>query len=416
MKLHEYLDRLRANRARLLERPTRFHRDTLRYDHSVYAAFDITLEVLSPRARRLMGILSFVHFSNFPRPLFSIAAKNKFRYQPYELLDQTPEVEESAQFLTETLCQDGNWNEEELNELLEQLQQYSLVMLVPMHAIVTLRFHPLAHGWARDRMSAKDQEKHRAAAVRLLASGLDQDYYYYFDYLISHIHAFSPIWDTLHVNDQAAFTQILRFEGNSVELVTSWQRIYQKVEETLGVRNARTARAKLQLADAYGQDGDLNRMEHMEREVLATMEELLGPEHLDTVYARANLARTARGKRDFIEAVDLETKVLRVRIKTIGIWHKDTAAAMMDLANTFRYQARYADEQGLVAGAVEVRTKVLGRSNVQTVQSLTTLAECHYLQRHNLEAETIQREVLRLRQLLYGDHHLVTVRAMEVCY
>ena len=429
MKLHEYLDRLRANRSRLLERPTRFHRDTLRYDHSVYAAFDITLEVLSPRARRLMGILSFVHFSNFPRPLFSIAAKNKFRYQPYELLDQTPEVEESAQFLTETLCPDGNWNEEELNELLDQLQQYSLVMLVPMHAIVTLRFHPLAHGWARDRMSAKDQDKHRAAAVRLLASGLDQDYYYYFDYLISHIHSFSPIWDTLHVNDQAAFTQILRFEGNSVELMASWERIYQNVEETLGVRNARTAQAKLQLADAYGQDGDWGRMERMEREVLATLEELLGPEHLDTVYACANLARTARGKRDFIEAVDLETKVLRVRIKKLGIWHKDTAgkdfyfeiyglylliAAMMDLAYTFRYQARYADEQGLVAGAVDVRTKVLGRSNVQTVEAIQKLAECHWIQRHHVEAEALQREVVRLSQILHGDNHLATVRAMEV--
>jgi hypothetical protein len=87
---------------------------------------------------------------------------------------------------------------------------------------------------------------------------------------------------------------------------------------------------------------------------------------------------------------------------------------MMDLAYTFRYQARYADEQGLVAGAVDVRTKVLGRSNVQTVEAIQKLAECHYLQRHHLEAEALQREVVRLSQILHGDHHLATVRAMEV--
>lgn len=229
--LHDYLVRLRANRLRLLDRPTRFHRDTLKYNHSVYAAFDVTLDVLSTRARRLMRILSFVHFSNFPRSLFAVAAKSGFEYQAYELLDQGPQFDEAVRFLSETLCPDGEWSEEELDDLLQELQQYSLVILVPMHRLVTLRFHPLAHSWARDRMSTQEQTIHRAAAVRLLSSGLDQDYYYYFDYLIPHIHAFTSVWDSLPLNDQAAFTQILRFEGNAIELVSSWEKIHQKVSE-----------------------------------------------------------------------------------------------------------------------------------------------------------------------------------------
>jgi hypothetical protein len=118
----DYIKRLDANR-NLLARPTFVIRETLRYDHSVYAAFDCSLKALAPRALQLLGVLSFFHFANFPRPLFSIAAKSKFLYDPFDLLDRPPEFHQSAQFLMDILCPDDVWEEDQLDDLLQELQQ-----------------------------------------------------------------------------------------------------------------------------------------------------------------------------------------------------------------------------------------------------------------------------------------------------
>jgi len=155
--LHHYLDRLNDDRSDLLQRATSVHRDQLKYPHGVYASFDIILHALSPRALRLLGILSFFHFSNFPRTLFAIAAKSKFAYEFLELMDRPPEFHQTIRFLNDMLCPNGEWSETELDKLLEDLQTYSLVTIVPIHNMITLRFHPLVHSWARDRLLLEEK-------------------------------------------------------------------------------------------------------------------------------------------------------------------------------------------------------------------------------------------------------------------
>lgn len=123
-RLYDYLQLLEKN-PKLLDQPTPHQRDrdTLRYEHSAYAAFDITLKGLPKRARQLLGILSFFHFANFPQSLFSIAAESQFLYDPYDLSDRQPEFHQSAQFLSSILCPDGVWEEYKLDELLQELLQ-----------------------------------------------------------------------------------------------------------------------------------------------------------------------------------------------------------------------------------------------------------------------------------------------------
>lgn len=125
--LHQYLERLRNGRADILKHATRMQRDKLKYPHSVYASFDITLSALSVRAVQLLSLLSFFHFSNFPRLLLAIAAKSKFTHELYDLLDRPPEFETSVLFLNKLLCPTGTLKEFDIDNLLEELQRYFIV-------------------------------------------------------------------------------------------------------------------------------------------------------------------------------------------------------------------------------------------------------------------------------------------------
>ena len=154
--LADYLDRLKRSRRKLLRWPASIQNDRLKYAHSAYAAFDTTIGVLSIRALQILGILSFYHFANFPRPLVALAASKGFNYDPFDLFDRTPEYQESIALLKQIFCPDGDeFDEFEFDEILEELQKYSLITLVPVYSTVTLRLHPLVHAWSRDRLSEK---------------------------------------------------------------------------------------------------------------------------------------------------------------------------------------------------------------------------------------------------------------------
>jgi hypothetical protein len=55
-----------------------------------------------------------------------------FALDPCELLDRGPEFEATIRFLGNMLCPDGVWGEDKLDALLEELQNYSLIILVPV--------------------------------------------------------------------------------------------------------------------------------------------------------------------------------------------------------------------------------------------------------------------------------------------
>jgi hypothetical protein len=61
-----------------------------------------------------------------------MAAKVNFALDPCELLDRGPEFEATIRFLGNMLCPDGVWGEDKLDALLEELQNYSLIILVPV--------------------------------------------------------------------------------------------------------------------------------------------------------------------------------------------------------------------------------------------------------------------------------------------
>ncbi|CAG8642898.1 14138_t:CDS:2, partial [Acaulospora colombiana] len=412
--LHDYANRLKANRRKLLERPTRTHRDKLRYRHSVYAAFDVTLEVLSSRARDFLRILSTVHFTNFPLPLIGAAAKGGFAFEINDLLDRPSEHQETISLLKETFCPDGEWDNDQITDLLEELQQYSLVVVVASATIATLRFHPLVHSWAYDRLTEKEEKMYQAAAVRLIACGTDWVHVSLFDYLSPHIYSLSSIWDKLHVNDRSAFARIIRYDGKADMLFQLTKDICDEVEKVAGKESVRATSARLDLADAYGMIDDDKKMEEMEREVVATREAILGREDLITIEAVSNLASTIEDDDNRLEeALALREEVLKVRKEKHGMDHQDTADAMAYLGQTYHRLKRYSDEEPLLISAREIRAKGLGPAHPWTIDVMVSLANCYTDCDDYDKAEAIQKEVLQLETKQLGVKHVETVKTME---
>jgi tetratricopeptide (TPR) repeat protein len=413
--LHQYLVQLRANRAYLLHHPTEVQRDKLKYPHSVYASFDIVLHALPPRALKLLGVLSFFHFSNFPRPLFAIAAESKFTYEYLELVDRPSEFHESIQFLNDILCPHNEWRELELYGLLEDLQKYSLVTMVPIDNMITLRFHPLVHNWARDRLSVEERAIYQAAAVRLFICGVtEEDDHGIQEYLEPHLASISAARSDFHVNDQAAlsiFSRNKKFLGEPLEV---WRQIHATVEAKYGPHDVRTSRALLQLAEASKEYKwqDRERKEAMMRSVIATREAILGRDHPETAAARASLARWFRTWYRFQEAEATQKEVLRVYIRARGLYHRDTAQGMTDLATTYGSMRRYVEEEErILSGVVVILTKVSGRAAQSTIRALNHLAQCYYNHNQYAKTDALRKQVLALNQEKHGEQHLTTVES-----
>ncbi|KAG8835003.1 hypothetical protein FRC18_001188 [Serendipita sp. 400] len=408
----DYLDRLKENRLSVFQQYS-VHKDRLPYKHGVYAAFDTTLRVISPRALKFLSILSFFHYANFPRQLFAVAASYQFEYEPFDLLERSQEFQDSVRLLQGTLCPSGKWNEGDMDQLLEELQKYSLVTLVSVHRFVTLRFHPLLHSWAGDRLSETDRVAYRAAAARLLACGTNDKDGRLWVHLSPHVTEMIPIFTGLHLNEQAALASIIRHDEKNDLLVQIWEHVHQEVAKVYGERHLRTSNAALQLADAYGSQGDSQKMEEMERIIVEIRKAECGPESLEAMDAIINLARTLTSfTAKYEEGETLIKETLQIRRALQGPGHLHIADALFELGKVQVTLGRLEDAEAALKEAVEMRKELLGRSHFRTLEAMQALGECQGIQ-NKPDAPTIHREVLELRESTYGRNHHITLYSMS---
>ncbi|KIM29797.1 hypothetical protein M408DRAFT_67375, partial [Serendipita vermifera MAFF 305830] len=413
--LYEYSDMLKADRKATLERPARNQRDMLKYGHSVYAALDITLNAISERSRHLLSILSSVHFTGFPRLVFSTAAKSGFSLEVIKLVDRSQEFQTTIDFLKRIFCPSGSWSESVLAGFLEELQQYSLISLVSSTNLVTLRLHPLVHSWAQDRLSLDEQNAYRSAAVRLLACCAGPESYVLYDYLAPQIMSLSSVWTTLHSNDRIALLQILDDEEDPGDAPLVLQRardLYEEIKAVFGERDIRTSRAALFLAKAYGGTKDDDTMERIQREAISLRESLLGKKDSETIEAVVRLGKTLVKKKLHNDAEQLLEEALNAQIEKYGESHLDTAEVMETLANAYQGQARHAEAQKLFETALNTRTQLSGDADIQAILTRLSLSKSLKGQGFHNEASVLLEEALTLENTYLGTSHIGTLLTM----
>ncbi|CAG7848151.1 SubName: Full=Uncharacterized protein {ECO:0000313/EMBL:CCA74053.1} [Serendipita indica DSM 11827] len=379
--LDTYLRRLEASRSDLLKH-TSMQRDKLRYKHSVYAAFDISLTSL-------------------------LAASKEFMHEEYKLMDRGHDFQEAVNLLRLIITPKGKFDEVEVDSIIEELQQSSLVSLVPLESDVKLRFHLLIHAWAYDRQNDEERKKYRDAALRLLTSLVDGDDGVYIDSdLEPHARRFIEEITMLHVNDQSSLVEVWLTKPKDQVKLKVLEDIYQTVRAAYGDSDLRTSTAHLVLCVmGFRETLDTARAEAIARQEYELRKAISGPRTLATTEAMFLLAcfidfSFARKE----EAMELFHTTLEIQQETLGPDHLDTIKTMDMLATSLiradHGLGGYEEASILLEKLVVARSTHWGVDSPETLRLVYQLLEC-YSAKGDSKQEKLQT-LLEHCKSLYG--------------
>ncbi|CCA74052.1 hypothetical protein PIIN_08006 [Serendipita indica DSM 11827] len=378
--LDTYLSRLEASRSEMLKHAS-MQRDKLRYSHSVYAAFDISLASLSERALGLLSILSYYDYTGFPRSVLALAAAKDFTHEEYRLMDREKDFEEAIALLRQIFTPHDKLEDVELDRLVDELQQSSLISLVTFYSEIKLRFHPLIHAWAYDRQSDEEKKKYHDAALRLITcvvdgnDGIDVE-----SELGPHARRFIQEMTKLHVNDQSALVDIWETEPRDPLKLKIFEDIYQTVRASHGDSDLRTSEAHLAYCSWYADETfDFAKAEDIARQEYELRKVICGPQTAPTARAMVVLARRiAFTKTRRNEVLDLLHKALEIQKEILGPNHIDTQTTMCVLAILLhRNPAEYEEATLLLEQLLATRTSLLGADHPKTLAIEDLLIDCY---------------------------------------
>ncbi|CCA76349.1 hypothetical protein PIIN_10344 [Serendipita indica DSM 11827] len=400
--LETYLKRLETSRSELLKQTT-VQRDKLRYKHSVYAAFDTSLSSLSERALGLLSILCFFHYTGFPRSMIGLAASKGFSHEEYKLMDRSPDFQESIDLLRRLIVPTGKFEEIELDRVLEELLQLSLITLVSLYSDIRLRFHPLLHAWAYDRQSAEERRRNMVAALRLLTCVVDEgDGIDIEQELFPHARRFISEIDTLHINDRAALVELSDPSLAAATSLTTWERIHETVRAAYGDLDIRTSEALLKVAIAQMTIPDYTRMESLSRQVLELRKSVSGPRTASTAEAMFWLAECLRlTMKNHEEMLNLLHLAYSIQEEVLGPSHAKTQKTMFILAYNLMKSSKdpkYDEASVILERLMETQTRLYGPLHPWTLNTTNSLLDCY--------ATMGEKKKGQLNQLLQIRHEI----------
>ncbi|CAG8700937.1 16591_t:CDS:2, partial [Acaulospora colombiana] len=376
--LHTYLDKLKRNRANILKRKAIGQRD--RHYHCVYDTLEVTYPELTRQCQMLLGLLSFVNYSGFSLELVHRAAGNGFRFEPVDLRDRDEQFEETIRTLHEVFIPGMVWDEQFLDDLVEELEQYSLVTRVDVYNLPTLRMHCLVSAWAHDRLSDPDKEKYLSAIVRLLISGTSEDNQDIYEFILPHLDEIPSIWGALHVNDRFGLVKMLLHGRRIDDSARIVEHISSEVIERYGQRTLRSIPAFLLQADVYWKTSDEAKKQEADSIHIKTLGILLGlvpddhPLILEALAQRAKSLYTMdiRG-----EAERIQRDILR-RLQNSTSGDVDfTLKVMRDLAMTCADDQvkKYDEAMKLLVAVLKKRMEIDGENHWRTLEAEQGLAK-----------------------------------------
>lgn len=468
-----YVDRLRANRPDILSRPATAQLDN--HYHGIYTALNVTWGKLSPSAQQLLNILTFLKYTGFPLELIYRAGPSGFQYEPFQLFDRSQEFHKVTGLLCQTFHYQGGetsaWNRQRIDDLIEELEQYSLVTPVINFSSMTLHLHPLVHAFAYDRLEPQARPFYREAAIRLLICGSGEENRDLYESISPHMRVILSHKGPIHANDLGGIANVFYYEGKVKDATKIWEEIRESTISAYGEDDLRSSEATLQLAKMCWEFVDrrieariwedrvlelrskilprdhpliaramsqrargleyrnqLSEAEALRLEVLKVWKTSPDGNAEEILQEKDNLALTYRYQRKWSKAQNLWTEIWQARIISHGEQHWKTLKAMESLANlydaiggesTSLSQVEVDDgEHGKVAeklwqDLIDARTKMKGPLHPDTLYALQSLAWCYEIQQRDAEAEAQWEKVLRLRERVQGSGHEATWQAMN---
>lgn len=300
-----YLRLLEPHRRELMKQAPSNSLD--RYDRGVYATLDISYPKLAKGAKDLLRISAFFHRSDIPLIVFSSAFEGNFADTQTYLTRPSDHID-LVQEIHAIFSQDGQWNENYINKVVQNLRSFSLVSTTVGDSMVSLRFHRLVHAWARDSLDYKDANRFYRMTAVILSSCTGPQNTPLHTMMVPHVlellQADSQISSlaALHVNDKAAFAILLLDSGRHSEAERLWTEVEAHVSNQQGADDVMAIEARANLASSVFIQGKWEMAEHLQRSILESRSARFGPTHPRTIHARACLANTFAKRANWTEA------------------------------------------------------------------------------------------------------------------
>ncbi|KAJ5367172.1 hypothetical protein N7541_001113 [Penicillium brevicompactum] len=207
--------------------------------------------------------------------------------------------------------------------------------------------------------------------------------------------------------------------GNTAEMREMASKSRDQRAILLGKDHAEVLRSTGMLATAYWLEGQWEKAEQLQVQVMESCRRKLGEDHPDTLDSMTNLASTYRDQGRWGEAEQLEMQVMVMSKTKLGVDHPDTLTSMSNLAWTFWNQGRWQEAEQIEIQVIGSRKTKLGDNHPDTLNSVANLAstyreqgrweEAEQLQVQNQgrweEAEQLEVQVIKGRKMKLGVDH-----------
>ncbi|KAK0478991.1 P-loop containing nucleoside triphosphate hydrolase protein, partial [Armillaria novae-zelandiae] len=330
------------------------------YQKTVFSAFELSFEKLSPSAKMFIQICAFFHHTAIPVELFHRASAFTGDDLWPEEKKKAPAVEDLKQFLSYFPC-NASWN-----EVIDELNSLSLIIYDT--SAKTLSFHSVLQMCIQETIDDKEKICYTtgmllARATSYSIKGADYEFQ---RMLITHV-------ESIYKNNCFTFLiykSLVRIGDNAGVLIATEgiaEEALEYCEHSFGKHHHNTLIAMANLAATYWQQGQLQKAEALDEEILKLRKKVFGELHPDTLEAMGNLAATYRQQGQLQKAEALEEETLKLRKKVLGELHPDTLSAMGNLAATYKQQGQLQKAEALAEETLKLQKKVLGELHPDTL-------------------------------------------------
>ncbi|PVF92936.1 hypothetical protein CPB86DRAFT_809169 [Serendipita vermifera] len=406
----QYMSLFRRHGEQLMRQKGRIALD--KYPNGVYAALDLSYTRLSQPCRQFLHLCSFFRYSNIAVPMFSNAAQTHFEDEQV-LSPRDDGYQDVQNRLRRLFCNENEWDELGFNDILQSLSSLSLVSISSMYDTILLRFHPLVHLYARDKLAAEERAIYKQMAVTCISSSAatlptsDQQY------VIPHC---MQIYEQdgnhlLHMNDIVRFGWLMGEQGNYQPAEEIFRRIIEGLADTQGGDDEDKIQVSQWLSIILGNQGKWDEAEVLQKEVSSLCQRTLGPKDPRTIQSFSQLGKILTEQGRWKEAEVLLRHVLATRQADLGPNHLDTITASSKLTSNLHKQGHLDEAEMIAQQVLATSQKVLGPDHPKTIDICIDLGAILQDQDKLDEAEEMCRRVLSSCQRMFGPENRRTAEA-----
>ncbi|QRV95642.1 kinesin light chain [Ceratobasidium sp. AG-Ba] len=410
-----YRDMFAKNHQRTLEERLPVLAQVDSYHKTVYTTWHMNYQQLSINSRRLLCLMSFMHYANITEEIFQRSAIGLQSYEPE--IPATGSESAVRAYVTECLKpyldSAGSWDSHAFRHAMADLLSYSLINFD--RANDTFTIHVLVHDWASTVLEHPIEVVREHTAL-LLAASIDyedtMDSLTYKRLVEVHVTRLLESGTQPTPNNAVRFSQVYYQAGKREKELELDQIVMAGRKERLGEEHDATLTSMNDVAVDLHQLGQYERALALQEQVVDIRKRVSGSEHSQTLVAMRTLASTYYDLGRYTDAQSLHQHILDTSTRVHGHDHPDTLWSMHDLALTYQVQGQYDQAEALLLKVVDASKRVSGDEHPETLTSMHALAYTYYRQGRYDEAESMQEHVVEVKKHRQGDDHPDTLNTM----